>query len=146
MGLTFLAFALFEVLGGLRLHPLQYLFVGFALALFYLLLLSLSEHAGFGRAYLAAAAATTLLVSGYSLWVLAGAARAAIMAAALASLYGTLYVLLRLEDWALVLGAAVLFLILAGIMIGTRRVDWWSLGSAPAPPRRFAPPPVMPRA
>jgi inner membrane protein len=146
VGLTFLAFGLFEVLGGLRLHPLQYLFVGFALALFYLLLLSLAEHAGFGAAYLSAACATTLLVSGYSLWVLAGTARAALMAAALASLYGTLYVLLRLEDWALVLGAAVLFAILAGIMFGTRKVDWWSLGSAPVPPRGFAPRSSAPRA
>ena len=68
VGLTFLAFALFEVLGHARLHPLQYLFVGFALALFYLLLLSLGEHAGFGVAYLSAASATTLLVAGYSVW------------------------------------------------------------------------------
>ena len=139
VGLTFLAFALFEVLGHARLHPLQYLFVGFALALFYLLLLSLGEHAGFGVAYLSAASATTLLVAGYSVWALSGAARGVLLGAALASLYGTLYVLLRLEDWALLLGAGVLFAILAGLMFGTRRVDWWTLGSAP--PRRFPPPP-----
>ena len=138
VGLTFLAFALFEVLGHARLHPLQYLFVGFALALFYLLLLSLAEHTGFGPAYLAAASATTLLVAGYSVWALAGAGRGALLGAALASLYGTLYVLLRLEDWALLLGAGVLFAILAAVMFGTRRVDWWTLSSAP--PRRFPPP------
>lgn len=144
VGLTFLAFALFEVLGHARLHPLQYLFVGFALALFYLLLLSLAEHAGFGVAYLSAASATTLLVAGYSVWALSGAASGALLGAALASLYGTLYVLLRLEDWALLLGAGVLFAILAGVMFGTRRVDWWSLGAAPVPPRRFSPPPAPP--
>lgn len=144
VGLTFLAFGLFEVLGGLRLHPLQYLLVGFALALFYLLLLSLSEHAGFGRAYLGAASATTLLVAGYGVAALGARARALLLGAGLATLYGYLYVLLRLEDWALVLGAAALFAILAGVMLGTRRVDWWSLGAAPAPPRRYAPPPAAP--
>lgn len=142
VGLTFLAFALFEILGHARLHPLQYLFVGFALALFYLLLLSLAEHAGFGPAYLAAASATTLLVAAYSVWALAGARRGALLGAALASLYGTLYVLLRLEDWALLLGAGVLFAILAAVMFGTRRVDWWALSSAP--PRRFPPPAAPP--
>lgn len=140
VGLTFLAFALFEVLGGVRLHPLQYLLAGFALALFYLLLLSLAEHAGFGPAYLAAAAATTLLIAGWGAFVLAAAARAALLGAGLATLYGYLYVLLRLEDWALVLGAVALFAILSGVMFGTRRVDWWTLGSAP--PRGFPPPPA----
>ncbi len=126
------------MLGRARLHPLQYLFVGFALALFYLLLLSLAEHAGFGAAYLSAASATTLLVAVYSVWALSGAARGVLLGAALASLYGTLYVLLRLEDWALLLGAGVLFAILAGVMFGTRRVDWWTVGSAP----RTIPPPA----
>jgi inner membrane protein len=142
VGLTFLAFALFEVLGGVRLHPMQYLLAGFALALFYLLLLSLAEHAGFGAAYLAAAAATTLLLAGWGAYVLAAAARAALLGAGLATLYGYLYVLLRLEDWALLLGSAALFAILAGVMLGTRRVDWWTLGSAP--PRRFPPPAAPP--
>lgn len=141
VGLTFLAFGLFEVLGGLRLHPLQYLLVGFALALFYLLLLSGAEHAGFGPAYLAAASATTLLVAGYAVAALAARARALLLGAGLATLYVYLYVLLRLEDWALVLGAAALFAILAGVMLGTRRVDWWSLGAPSVPPRRFSPPP-----
>ena len=140
--MTFLAFGLFEVLGGLSLHPLQYLFVGFALALFYLLLLALSEHAGFGAAYVAAASATTLLVGSYAVWALAAAGRAAALAAGLAALYGALYVLFTLEDWALVLGAALLFAILAGTMLGTRRVDWWSIGAGPTPPRHFVPPAV----
>jgi inner membrane protein len=140
VGLTFLAFGLFEILGGVRLHPLQYLLAGFALALFYLLLLSLAEHTGFGPAYLAAASATTLLIAGWGAFVLAAAARAFLLGGGLAALYGYLFVLLRLEDWALVLGAVALFAILAGVMFGTRRVDWWALGSAP--PRRFPPPPA----
>ncbi len=140
VGLTFLAFALFETFGGLRLHPLQYLFVGFALVLFYLLLVSLSEHVGFGVAYLAAASATTALVSAYCAWVLVVKARALVMAGALAALYGYLFVLLRLEDCALLLGSIALFILLAALMLATRRVDWWSVGGPARPPRSFTPP------
>ena len=140
VGLTFLAFALFETFSGLRIHPLQYLFVGFALVLFYLLLVSLSEHVGFGAAYLAAASATTLLVSSYCAWVLAAKTRALVMAAALAALYGYLFVLLRLEDYALLLGSVALFALLAALMLATRRVDWWSVGGPGRPPTSFQPP------
>ena len=126
VGLTFLAFALFETFAGLRLHPLQYLFVGCALVLFYLLLVSVSEHVAFGAAYLAAAAATTALVSAYCAWVLVVKTRALVIAAALAALYGYLFVLLRLEDYALLLGAVALFALLAAIMLATRRVDWYA--------------------
>ncbi len=142
VGLTFLAFGLFETFGGLRLHPLQYLFVGFALVIFYLLLVSLSEHVGFGVAYLAAASATTILVSTYCAWVLVVKARALVMAGALAALYGYLFVLLRLEDYALLLGSVALFALLAALMLATRRVDWWSVGGPARPPRSFQPPPL----
>jgi inner membrane protein len=127
IGLTFLAFALFETFAGLRLHPLQYLLVGCALVLFYLLLVSLSEHVGFGFAYLAAAVATTALVSAYCAWALVVKARSLVIAAALAALYGYLFVLLRLEDYALLLGTLALFALLAAIMLATRRVDWYAL-------------------
>jgi inner membrane protein len=142
VGLTFLAFALFETFGGLRLHPLQYLLVGFALVLFYLLLVSLSEHVGFGVAYLAAASATTSLVSAYCAWVLVVKGRAFVMAGALAALYGYLFVLLRLEDYALLLGSVALFALLAALMLATRHVDWWSVGVPALPPRSFRPPPL----
>jgi inner membrane protein len=144
VGLTFLAFALFETFAGVRLHPLQYLLVGCALVLFYLLLVSVSEHVGFGTAYLAAASATTALVSVYCAWVLVVKTRALVIAAALAGLYGYLFVLLRLEDYALLLGAVTLFVLLAAIMLATRRVDWWSPGAGLAPPHRYSPPPVPP--
>ncbi len=124
--LTFLTFFLYEQFNPFSLHPVQYLLVGFALCLFYLLLLSISEHAPFGLAYLAAAAATVLLIGGYSAAILHGALRALLMTFVLGTLYGYLYVLLQLEDYALLLGAAGLFLILALVMYLTRRIDWSS--------------------
>lgn len=128
VGLTFGAFFLFEVLAGLRLHPLHYLLVGFALALFYLLLVSLSEQIGFGAAYAAAAAATVALVSAYSARILARSRRALVIGGLLAALYGYLYVLLRVEDFALLLGSLALFALLSLTMYVTRNVDWWSAG------------------
>lgn len=122
--LTFLTFFLYEVFSGLSLHPMQYLLVGSALCLFYLLLLSISEHAPFGWAYLVAAIATVLLIGGYSAAVLRGRLRALLMTVVLGVLYGYLYVLLQLEDYALLLGAAGLFAILALVMYLTRRIDW----------------------
>lgn len=145
--LTFLAFFLFEVLSGLSLHPLQYLLVGAALALFFLLLVSLSEHVGFGPAYAVAATATVLLIGLYTSRILASRGRAAAVAGLLAALYGTLFVLLKQEDYALLLGSVALFAILAAVMWLTRGVDWGS-GGVPrlpfaAPPAgRAVPPPV----
>jgi inner membrane protein len=125
--LTFLVFFLWEVLHAARLHPVQYAFVGFALCLFYLLLVSLSEHTGFDPAYTASSSITTLLIGAYSRAVLRGTKPAASVVAALASLYGFLYLLLRLEDYALLAGTVGLFLILAFVMFVTRRMDWYSL-------------------
>ncbi|HVR94971.1 MAG TPA: cell envelope integrity protein CreD [Thermoanaerobaculia bacterium] len=124
--LTFLTFFLYEVFSPFSLHPMQYLLVGSALCLFYLLLLSLSEHTPFGLAYTAASVATVLLISGYSLAILRGRLRALVMAGVLGLLYGYLYVLLQAEDYALLLGSIGLFLILALVMYVTRRIDWYA--------------------
>jgi inner membrane protein len=124
--LTFLTFFLYEVFNPFSLHPMQYLLVGAALCLFYLLLLSISEHVPFGYAYLVAAAATVLLIGGYSVAILRGALRALLMTIVLGILYGYLYVLLKLEDYALLLGSIGLFAILALVMYLTRRIDWSS--------------------
>lgn len=126
IGLSFVAYFLFEVMLSLRLHPLQYLLVGFANALFYLLLLSLAEHTGFGLAYLASAAASISLISGYSVAVLGKNVRGLIMAAVLAGLYGFLYMTLKAESFALLAGAMGLWLSLAIIMYLTRRIDWYA--------------------
>jgi inner membrane protein len=125
--LTFGAYFLFEVLGRLRIHPFQYLLVGFALVLFYVLLLSLSEHVGFAAAYAAASLATIALIVAYSGFVLASASKVSGMAALLVGLYVYLYVLLQLGDYALLLGAVGLFAALATVMWITRRVDWYAL-------------------
>jgi inner membrane protein len=124
--LTFLTFFLYEMFNPFSLHPVQYLLVGAALCLFYLLLLSISEHIPFGFAYLIASVATVLLIGGYSVAILRGAVRALLMTAVLGALYGYLYVLLKLEDYALLLGSIGLFLILALVMYLTRRSDWSS--------------------
>ncbi|MEO6325736.1 MAG: cell envelope integrity protein CreD [Thermoanaerobaculia bacterium] len=141
LGLTFLAFFLFEVFGELRLHPLQYLFVGSALLLFGLLLVALSEHIGFQRAYLASAAATIALITAYSAYVLVKKARAALIGGMLCALYGSLFILLQMEDEALLAGTLGLFTILAVLMLMTRRVDWYAV-SVGGPPRAPAVPPV----
>ena len=124
--LTFLTFFLYEVFNPFSLHPLQYLLVGSALCVFYLLLLSISEHAPFAVAYGAASAATVALIGGYSAAILRGRLRALGTAAALAALYGYLYVLLQAEDYALLLGSVGLFAILALVMYVTRRIDWYA--------------------
>jgi inner membrane protein len=126
--MTFAVYFLFEILGRIRIHPFQYLLVGFALCLFYLLLLSLSEHLGFGRSYLVASAAIVGLISAYSGSVLRSLSRAAAIGAGLAGLYGYLYVLLQLEDYALLLGSLGLFALLAAAMALTRKVDWYAVG------------------
>lgn len=134
IGLTFMAFFLFETLTGLRVHPIQYLLVGAALVLFYLILLAFSEHLGFALAYLAASIACSGLIGFYLSAVLRGKLRGALFAASLLLLYGVLYLLLQSEDNALVLGAGLLFAILAGIMLLTRKLDWYQV----ADPARLA--------
>jgi inner membrane protein len=125
---TFAVYFLFEILGGMRIHPFQYLLVGFALCLFYLLLLSLSEHLGFDRSYLLATAGIVGLVTLYSGSVLSSARRAGAIGAGLSGLYAYLYLLLQLEDYALLLGSLGLFALLAAAMALTRRVDWYAVG------------------
>ena len=125
--LTFLVFFLWEVFQATLLHPVQYLLVGSALCLFYLLLVSLSEHIGFDTAYVISATAATLLIGGYSRAVLKGTRQAGSVVLSLAALYGFLYLLLRLEDYALVAGSVGMFLILAFVMFITRRMDWYNL-------------------
>jgi inner membrane protein len=125
--MTFVIAFLWEITGGVLVHPIQYLFVGFTMCVFYLLLLSLAEHGGFDLAYIVAACATIALLAWYWSWVLGGRSQGALMAAALIVLYGYLYLLLRLEDYALLAGSAGLFAMLALVMFLTRRVNWYEL-------------------
>jgi inner membrane protein len=128
IGMSFVAYFLFEVMVDLRLHPLQYLLVGFSNALFYLLLLSLAEHIGFQWAYLASAVASISLIAGYSVAVLDRRSRGLMMALVLAALYSFLYMTLRAETYALLAGALGLWATLATIMFLTRRIDWYNRG------------------
>jgi len=139
--LTFLGFFMFEMIRQLPIHPIQYGLVGLALAMFFLLLLSLGEHLEFGWSYLVAAAACIGLITFYLSAVLRGVRRALGFAAMLTTLYAALYGLLVSEDNALVLGAGLLFAILAAVMVVTRKVDWYRLGggSGPVTPRCPAP-------
>jgi len=127
--LTFVGFFMYELIKQLRIHPIQYGLVGLALAIFFLLLVSLSEHIPFGWAYLAASTACIGLLGFYLSFVLHSRARGIGFAAMLATLYGALYGLLVSEDNALVLGTALLFVILAAIMGVTRKVDWYQLSA-----------------
>lgn len=133
--LTFVSFFMFEFLKQLRIHPIQYGLVGLAIAIFFLLLLALSEHIAFGIAYLAAGVACITLIGYYLRFVLGGWARGTGFAGLLGTLYAALYGLLVSEDNAMVLGAGLLFLVLAVIMILTRKVDWYRPATEAAPAR-----------
>ena len=128
--LTFASFFLFEMIKSLPIHPIQYMLVGLALVLFFLLLVSLSEHMKFIIAYLIASAACITLIGFYLSYVLHDWRRGLGFGLALTTLYGALYGLLISENNALVLGSLLLFAVLAGFMIATRKIDWYNL-SAP---------------
>jgi inner membrane protein len=133
VALTFLAFLMIDVLTKTPFHPVHYTLVGFALLLFYLLLLSLSEYMFFDASYACAAAAVILLIGGYTRgvtrrWPLAGT-----MSFLLTVLYALLYVLLQLEDYALLVGSLGLLAILAIVMYITRKIDWFTIGRPQAP-------------
>ncbi len=129
--LTFATLWLFEVRADVRVHPIQFLMLGGALCLFYLLLLSLSEHLPFLSAYVVASIAVIGMVASYGLIVLGALARALAIGTIVAMLYGYLYVLLVNEDYALLIGSVGLFLILAVIMYATRKVDWYAVERKP---------------
>ncbi len=131
IGLTFLALFLLDVLGraGQRqVHPIQYLLIGVALVVFYTLLLSLSEHIGFGWAYLLASAGVILQIALYTKSVLADWRQTSLIGVILALLYAYLYLVLQLEDYALLIGSLSLFAVVGVVMYLTRKVDWSSLG------------------
>jgi inner membrane protein len=127
--LTFAAVWLIEVLAGVRVHPIQYLMLGSALCLFYLLELSLSEHLGFLVSYAIASVSIVAMVAAYCAAILQRISRAAVVGSGVALLYGYLYTLLVNEDYALLAGSIGLFAILASIMYATRHVDWYAIGA-----------------
>ena len=129
--LTFAGFFLLEVLRRFSVHPVQYGLVGLALVMFFLLLLSFSEHIGFAAAYAASALACVGLITYYVTHVLGSRAHGAGFGGALAALYGLLYAILGSEDYALLTGSVLVFGLLALVMVLTRRVNWSGVGAAP---------------
>jgi inner membrane protein len=127
VGLVFAGFFFFEMLKRLPIHPMQYFLVGLSLALFFLLLISLSEHIPFLAAYGAASVASIVLLGFYLSSVLEGWAMSLAFSGGLTLLYGVLYGLLASEDNALLMGALLLFAALAGTMMATRKLDWYNL-------------------
>ncbi len=122
--LTFITLWLFEILSGVRIHPLQYLLLGAGMSVFYLLELSLAEHIGFLAAYIAASSAIVLLIGSYSSVVLKSPTRASIVGSITAVLYGNLYILLRSQDYALLIGSIGLFVVIATVMYLTRKINF----------------------
>jgi inner membrane protein len=126
LGLVFLAYFIFEVTTGNRVHLAQYILVGMAQLIFYLLLLSLAERIGFDYGFLAAGAATVTLLATNAGWIFASRTEGAKALVIFAMLYGLIYMLLRLEDNALLVGAVASFVAVAAAMYFTRRIDWYS--------------------
>lgn len=133
IGLVFLTYFLFEATSGMRAHPAQYVLVGLAQTVFYMLLLSISEQLGFNAGFGVAATATVLALSLYAGSVFS---RAAIPKAlgAFSALYALIYMLMRMEDYALLAGSIASFLAIAATMWMTRKLDWYGVGRSTAPP------------
>ena len=131
--LTFSAIWLFEILASLKVHPMQYLFIGMALCLFYLLELSLSEHVGFIWAYCIASTAVALMVLAYARVVLRARSRAALLGGGLALLYGYLFTLLQEQSYSLLAGLIGLFMALGAVMYLTRNIDWFGIARTSKP-------------
>ena len=128
IGFTFAAFLMFDIVGGARVAPAEYLLTGAGLVLFFVMLLAIAEVVGFTIAYVIAAAAIIGLLTAYSAAVLHSWRRASFIGAMLAALYTLLFVLLSMETFSLLIGSVLLFAALAGIMYVTRRVDWSAVG------------------
>ncbi|MDH4983696.1 cell envelope integrity protein CreD [Hyphomicrobium sp. D-2] len=124
LGTAFMAVFLLELRSRRQVHPVQYLFVGLTMVFFYVLLLSLAEHIGFLKAYIAASLATGGLLSAYVARVQNSMSKGLVMGGVFLGIYGLLYLILQLEDYALLAGAIAGFVILATVMFATLKVDW----------------------
>lgn len=124
IGIIFLAVFIMEIQSRKRVHWIQYLFVGLALVIFYLVLIGTAEHIGFDLGYLFAALATSILVGTYFAAVVRSHRRRLYLGSVIAVIYGLLYLLLRVEDYAMLIGSISAFALLAVVMFATRDVDW----------------------
>ncbi|MDO4441471.1 MAG: cell envelope integrity protein CreD [Moraxella sp.] len=131
---SFGSFFLFEVIKGRAIHPVQYLLVGSALLVFYLLLLSLAEQIAFGYAYVIASIACVSLIGYYACYMLGSVLGGVSFSLVLGSLYGAFYVLLSASGLNLLLGSVFCFICIAIAMVATRHIDWYGLGTTDKTP------------
>lgn len=130
IALTFLAFFLVEILNGKSIHPFQYSLVGLALCLFYILLVSISEHSNFELAYLISSLAIVVMITLYMATAFKSLKLTVYLASTLCSMYGFMFVIMQLTDYALLIGSIGLFLILGATMYFTRKIDWYRVQSS----------------
>ncbi|MFY7665147.1 cell envelope integrity protein CreD [Flavobacterium sp.] len=127
IGFTFLVFFFIEVLNKVFIHPIQYILVGVALIVFYTLLLSISEHISFDLAFIVSALSTLLLIAGYVRAILKSSKLTLLLSAILVILYAFIFVIIQLQDYALLIGSIGIFVILALSMYFSRQIDWYNL-------------------
>ncbi len=124
---TFMAFFFSEVMNKKRIHPIQYILIGLAILIFYTLVLALSEHMHFNYAYILAATSVTLIISGYAKAIVSNSRFALTIMGILSILYGYLFIVLQLEDYALISGSIGLLIIVSLVMYVTRRINWYEV-------------------
>lgn len=127
IGFTFLTFFFIEVLNKVFIHPMQYILVGIGLIVFYTLLLALSEHLAFNLAFIIAAIATLLLITGYVKAILKSNTLTYLLSGILLLLYSFIFVIIQLQDFALLIGSIGIFIILGLVMYFSRKIDWYNL-------------------
>jgi len=132
ISLTFGIFFFFEILLKKSIHPIQYTLVGFALTIFYLLLLSITEHLGFDKAYLISSIATISLIVVYTHFILKRIGASTLLLGLLSALFGYVFIILQMQDFALLAGAVALFVVLATVMLLSRNVNWYNVGKTKA--------------
>ncbi|MCL6416595.1 cell envelope integrity protein CreD [Aestuariirhabdus sp. Z084] len=133
IGLSFITFFIVEHITNLRIHPIQYAFVGLAISVFYLLLISLVEHISFGWAYLIGVICCCSLLIFYVRYMLHSLRSSLLFGLMIAGLYGLLYVIVQAEDFALLMGSILVFAVLAALMVATRHIDWYKLAPSDKP-------------
>ena len=133
--LTYLVFFFVEILNRILIHPIQYILVGIALILFYVLLLAFSEQVNFDLAYMIAAFMTMALVFLYCRSILKSWALASMTAVILTILFGFIFIIIQIQDYALLFGSLGIFLILAVTMYFSRKIDWFEIGKSEEPPK-----------
>jgi len=127
IGFTFLTFFFIEMLNKIYIHPVQYILVGVALIVFYTLLLSISEHLNYNLAFIISALATLMLITGYVKAIIKSVPLTFLLTGLLTTMYSFIFVIIQLQDYALLIGSIGVFIILALVMYFSRKIDWYEI-------------------